>query len=59
MAVIPTLWRWAWPLVGIVPALLVNIAWIAALTYGFARMFFTRQTPSGKSSARSHRSFDK
>jgi hypothetical protein len=38
MAVIPTLWRWAWPLVGIVLALLVNIAWIAALTYGFARL---------------------
>ena len=40
MAVVPTLWRRAWLLVGLVLALLVNIAWIGALTYGFARMFF-------------------
>ena len=38
MAAIPTLWRRAWPLGGLLLALLVNVVWIGALAYGLSKL---------------------
>jgi hypothetical protein len=38
MAAIPVSWRRAWPIVGLVLALLVNVAWIGALAYGLSKL---------------------